>query len=65
MKRRILGISAQKLSIESNLNVRRVTLIENGDQAPTLNDIINLCETLNESIDNMLYREIVVRITWK
>ncbi|MDX1630109.1 MAG: helix-turn-helix transcriptional regulator [Fulvivirga sp.] len=59
------GITAKELSEKAGLRQKkRIADIEDGRGKPTLDEVIAICEVLNEKLDNMLLADAYVRVDW-
>lgn len=59
------GVSARELSVQSNLRqFKRISDIEEGRGNPSLEEICSICKTLGYSIDEMIYKEAIVNVSW-
>lgn len=59
--RRKAGMSQETLAFESGLTRNYVSLLENGQQSPSLRTVFKLCNTLKTSPADLV-REVVARL---
>lgn len=64
--RYISEMSAKELSIAAGLKQhKRILDIEEGRGKPSLEEVISICNILQQPIDNMLHNESEMGLTWK
>lgn len=60
------SLSGRELSEKANLKQKkRINDIEEGRGTPSLDEVCSICRTLGYNIDDMLYKEASVIITFK
>lgn len=66
--RKAKGFGTQELAIRAGVTpvTERITDLEyEGCGTPTLHELIDICRSLNVSVDDMLYKQVVVKIEFK